>query len=116
MVAIKRQWWNEKVFVEYPTWEEAVEHRCGYFGNRPVKNNSPILNRYFGEGSTGPGNYAKSVEHGIGWEVLAKMIPENINAIGEALRVLPLPRRAKARLERKAARERQVAESDQRRK
>ena len=35
------------VFEQYPTWEDALDDSCNYFGNRTAKNSNPVLTKYF---------------------------------------------------------------------
>ena len=57
MVSVRREWWDDEVFEKYPTWEDALDDSCNYFGKRTGKNPSPILTKYFGEEPSGQGNY-----------------------------------------------------------
>lgn len=77
MVSVRRDWWDNKVFEAYPTWEDAVEDRCNYFGQQADNFISLVcLERYFGkQNENGPAHYSQSVTYGIGREVLAKMLP-----------------------------------------
>lgn len=116
MVEVRRKWWDDKVFVAYPTWDDAIEDRCNYFGERSGIFTRPLLERYFGldsGGMGGPGAYAKSVETGIGRRVLAKMIPVPENDIREAMegQGAITQRAARYQAELKAAEERRAREA-----
>lgn len=109
-------WWDDKVFNEYPTWEEAVEDRCNFFevkaGNFTSLN---LLNEYFtGHGEVGARAYARCVKYGIGREVIEKMLAgaEKQSDIKEALTSLEPTARRKRGLELKAAEERAKAEAE----
>lgn len=112
MVSVRREWWDDEVFEQYPTWEDALYDECNYFASRSGKNTRPILEKYFGpSGSGGEGAYAKSVKYGIGREVLSKMLSEKSDDIKQALTSLPLTARAKRGLELQAEEERVKAEA-----
>jgi len=56
----RKDWWDDEVFEQYPTWEDAVEDRCNYFGVKAAKNSSHKLREYFGgDGDIGARNYAR---------------------------------------------------------
>lgn len=111
MVSVRRDWWDNKVFEAYPTWEDAVADECNFFNNRTGNLTNPILTRYFGEEPAGQGNYSRCVTYGIGREVLSKMLPgETAESIKQALASLPLTPRAKRGLEIQQENERRKAE------
>ena len=108
------RWWDDEVFEQFPTWEEAVDDERNFFGERAANFSSP-LEKWFGEdfnGMGGPGNYAQCVKYGIGREVIAKMLEgtETKSAIEQALASLPLTNRRKRGLELQAEEERRQAE------
>lgn len=116
MVTIRREWWDNKVFEAYPTWEDAVRDECNLFGGGYDNFSIPLaLEKYFGEtdknGGGAPGAYARCVIYGIGREVLLKMLPgETPSSIQQALAALPLTARAKRGLEIQQENERRKAE------
>ena len=113
MVSVRREWWDDEVFEAYPTWDDALDDECNYFGVRMVKNNHLKLREYFGvDGDIGARNYARCVKYGIGHEILSKMLPSETNSdIKQALTSLPLTARAKRGLELQAEEERVKAEA-----
>jgi len=112
MVSVRREWWDDEVFEAYPTWDDAVEDRCNFFGVKAAKNSSLKLREYFGgDGDIGARAYSRGVKYGIGREILSNMLSETKSDIEQALTSLPLTARAKRGLELQAEEERVKAEA-----
>ena len=115
MVSVRREWWDDEVFEQYPTWSDAVEDRCNFFGDGPsdFRGALAVLEKYFGKQNEGGiGAYSTCVGLGVGIGVLLKMLPgETKTNIEQALTSLPLTARAKRGLELQAEEERVKAES-----
>ena len=97
-------WFDDVVFEEYQTWDDAVEDRCNFFGVKAGKNTSLKIYEYFGgDGDIGARAYSRGVKYGIGREILSNMLPsEKSEDIKQALTALPLTARAKRGMELQA--------------
>lgn len=115
MVSVRREWWDDVVFEQYPTWDDAVEDRCNFFGDAPsdFRGALAVLEKYFGKQNEGGiGAYSTCVGLGVGTGVLLKMLPgETKTSIEQSLAALPLTVRAKRGLELQAEEERVKAEA-----
>lgn len=111
MVSVRREWWDNEVFEQYPTWDDAIEDMCNFFGHGPAKNSMAVVEKYFGKQNEGGiGAYSTASKYGIGRSVLSKMLSETKSDIEQALTSLPLTARAKRGLELQAEEERVKAE------
>lgn len=112
MVSVRREWWDDVVFEEYQTWDDAIDDRCNFFGHGPAKNSMGVVEKYFGKQNEGGiGAYSTASKYGIGRSVLSKMLSETKSDIEQALTSLPLTARAKRGLELQAEEERVKAEA-----
>jgi len=94
-------WFDDKVFEQYPTWDDVK--RSGIF-------TTPDLEEFFGDESSGPGNYTSCVESGIGRKNIAKFTGLNENEVKESLASLITTNRRKVWMEKRAERDRKIAE------
>lgn len=94
-------WFDDRVFADYPTWEDV--NRSGIF-------TIADLEEFFGDGASGPGKYTQCVESGIGRNNIAKFTTLNENEVKESLASLPTTERRKRGMEKRAERDRKIAE------
>lgn len=95
-------WFDDKVFSDYPTWDDV--NQSAIFGTLD-------LEEFFGKlDENGKGNYAKCVESGIGRKNIAKFTGLNVKEVEESLNSLTPTNRRKRGMEKRAERDRKIAE------
>jgi len=95
-------WFDDKVFADYPTWDAAEQGAI--FSTLDLED-------FFGKADeNGKGNYAQCVDVGIGRKNIAKFTGLNANEVEESLNSLTPTNRRKRGMEKRAERDRKIAE------